>query len=192
MYSLNITSDILDEHLPKKFNQSDYIASMERKWYAIYTKPRWEKKLAERLEEKRIEHYLPLVKTLKLWSDRKKWVQEPLFKSYIFVNVNQEEYLSAIQTPGAVKYITFERKAVSIPPIQIEAIKTFLESGDELITDIPDMSIGDRVRVTRGSLKGLEGTLVEFHQKHRVRIMIDVIQQSLYIKVPVSQLQVLK
>ncbi|KKL65740.1 hypothetical protein LCGC14_2151960 [marine sediment metagenome] len=54
------------------------------------------------------------------------------------------------------------------------------------------MSIGDRVRVTRGSLKGLEGTLVEFHQKHRVRIMIDVIQQSLYIKVPVSQLQVLK
>ena len=63
---------------------------MERKWYAIYTKPRWEKKLAEKLEEKRIDHYLPMVKTLKLWSDRKKWVNEPLFKSYIFVHVTQD------------------------------------------------------------------------------------------------------
>jgi len=159
---------------------------MDRKWYAIYTKPRWEKKLAERLEEKRIEHYLPLVKTLKLWSDRKKWVQEPLFKSYIFVNVSDEEYLTAIQTPGAVKYITFERKAVSIPPVQIEAIKTFVDSGDELAGDSPDMNIGDRVRVIRGTLKGLEGTLVEFHQKHRVRIIIEGIQQSLHLKIPQS------
>ena len=164
---------------------------MERKWYAIYTKPRWEKKLAERLEEKRIEHYLPLVKTLKLWSDRKKWVQEPLFKSYIFVHVSNEEYLPAIQTPGAVKYITFERKAVSIPPLQIEAIKTFVESGDDMISDSPEMKIGDRVRVIRGTLKGLEGTLVEFHQKHRVRVMIEGIQQSLHIKIPRSFLSLL-
>jgi transcription antitermination factor NusG len=159
---------------------------MERKWYAIYTKPRWEKKLAERLEEKRIDHYLPMVKTLKLWSDRKKWVSEPLFKSYIFVHVSQDEYLSAIQTPGAVKYITIERKAVSIPPLQIEAIRTFLESGEDLISDSPDMKVGDRVAVNRGPLKGLEGTLVEFQHKHRVRIMIEGIQQSLHIKVPKS------
>ena len=161
---------------------------MERKWYAIYTKPRWEKKLAERLEEKRIEHYLPMVKTLKLWSDRKKWVQEPLFKSYIFVHVSQDEYLSAIQTPGAVKYITFERKAVSIPDIQIEAIRSFIDSGEDLFTDFPDMKVGDRVVVIRGPLKGLEGTLVEFQQKHRVRIMIEGIRQSLHIKVPQSLL----
>ncbi len=159
---------------------------MERKWYAIYTKPRWEKKLAVGLEEKGIDHYLPMVKTLKLWSDRKKWVTEPLFKSYIFVNVNQNEYLSAIQTPGAVKYITFERKAVSIPDLQIEAIRSFIESGEDLNTDSPDMKIGDRVAVIRGPLKGLEGTLVEFNQKHRVRIMIEGIRQSLYIKVPQS------
>ncbi len=159
---------------------------MERKWYAIYTKPRWEKKVADRLEEKEIEHYLPMVKTLKIWSDRKKWVQEPLFKSYIFVHVRKEEYLPAIQTPGAVRYITFEKKAVAIPPVQIEAIKTFVNSGEELISESADMKIGDRVSVTRGSLKGLEGTLVEFHNKHRVRIMIEGIRQSLHIKVPVS------
>jgi transcriptional antiterminator RfaH len=164
---------------------------MQRRWYAIYTKPRWEKKVAEWFEEKRIEHFLPLFKTLKIWSDRKKWVQEPLFKSYIFVYVNKDEYLSAIQTPGAVKYITIEGKPVSIPSIQIEAIKTFIESGDDLIIESPELKIGDRVQVIRGSLKGLEGTLVEFHQKHRVRVIIDCIQQSLHIKIPKSQLQVM-
>jgi transcription antitermination factor NusG len=165
---------------------------MGRKWYAIYTRPRWEKKLAERLEEKGIEHYLPMVKTLKLWSDRKKWVQEPLFKSYIFVHTSREEYLPAIQTPGAVKYISFEGKPVSIPDVQIEAIRTFIDSGEELLTDSPEMKIGDRVKVIRGPLKGLEGTLVEFHQKHRVRIMIEGIQQSLHIKVPQSFLSPVK
>ena len=159
---------------------------MERKWYAIYTRPRWEKKLAERLDEKNIGHYLPLVKTLKLWSDRKKWVQEPLFKSYIFVHVNEKEYLPAIQTPGAVKYISFEKKPVAIPPVQIEAIKTFVESGEETVLHLPEMKIGDRVRITRGSLKGLEGTLVEFHNKQRVRITIEGIKQSLHLKVPLS------
>jgi transcription antitermination factor NusG len=159
---------------------------VDRKWYAIYTKARWEKKLAEQLEEKGLEYYLPLVKTLKLWSDRKKWVQEPLFKSYIFVHVSDEEYLSAIQTPGAVRYISFEQKPVSIPPVQIEAIKTFIESGEGMEIDNPEMKIGDRIRVTRGPLKGLDGTLVEFQNKHRIRIMIEGIQQSLHIKIPLS------
>ena len=133
---------------------------MKKNWYAIYTKPRWEKKLAARLDEKGIENYLPLVKTLKIWSDRKKWVQEPLFKSYLFVRVDMKEYIPALQTLGAVKYVSFENKAVSIPPLQIEAVKTFVESGEDFLTDIPDIKIGDRVLIIRGSLMGLEGTLV--------------------------------
>jgi transcriptional antiterminator RfaH len=162
---------------------------MEKKWYAIYTKPRWEKKIAARLDEKEIENYLPLIKTLKIWSDRKKWIQEPLFKSYIFVHVDRQEFIPALQTPGAVKYVSFENKAVSIPPLQIEAVKTFIESGEDLQSDIPDIKIGDRVLIIRGSLKGLEGTLVKYHQKHRVRIMIDGIKQSLYLNLPLSHLQ---
>lgn len=161
---------------------------MNRRWYAIYTRPRWEKKLADGLEEQQIEHYLPLVKTLKRWSDRKKWVQEPLFKSYLFVHVGKEEYLPAIQTPGAVKYVKFENKAVAIPPLQIEAIRTFIESGEELLPDSAEIKIGDRVRIIRGPLSGLEGTLVEFHNKHRVRIIIEGIRQSLHLKVPLSLL----
>ena len=165
---------------------------MDKKWYAIYTRPRWEKKLAAGLEEKGIDNYLPLVKTLKIWSDRKKWVQEPLFKSYIFVHLSDREYISALQTPGAVKYVSFENKAVSIPPKQIEAVKAFVQSGEDHLTDMPDMKIGARVLIDRGSLKGLEGTLIEYQQKHRVRIMIDGIQQSLHFNLPRSHLKLLK
>ena len=160
-----------------------------KKWYAVYTKPRWEKKVAERLDEKRIENYLPMVKTLKQWSDRKKWVQEPLFKSYIFVHITENEYLPSLQTPGVVRYVTIGRERISIPPVQIEAVRQFIESGEDLLTDSPDMHVGDRVIVRRGPLNGLEGTLVEFHQKHRVRIMIEGIRQSLHIKVPMSFLE---
>lgn len=162
---------------------------VNKKWYAVYTKPRWEKKVAERLDEKGIENYLPLVKTLKLWSDRKKWVQEPLFRSYIFVHISENQYLSSLQTPGVVRYVTIARERISIPPVQIEAVRQFIESGDDILTDTPEMHVGDRVAVIRGPLKGLEGTLVEFHHKHRVRIMIEGIQQSLHIKVPMSFLK---
>jgi transcription antitermination factor NusG len=159
---------------------------MDRKWYAIYTKPRWEKKLAGNYAERGIEYYLPMVKTLKLWSDRKKWVQEPLFKSYIFVHVSRQEYIPALQAPGAVCYISFEGKAVSIPDVQIEAIRIFIESGEDPAMDSPEINPGDRIRVVRGPLKGLEGTLVEVQKKHRVRISIDGIQQSLHIRIPKS------
>ena len=161
----------------------------EKKWYAIYTRPRWEKKVAERLDEKKIENYLPLIKTLKQWSDRKKWIQEPLFRSYVFVHISEDQYLSSLQTPGVVKYVTFEKKRVSIPPVQIEAIRQFIESGDDLLSPSPEMHVGDRVVVMQGPLRGLEGTLVEFDQKHRVRIMIEGIRQSLHIKVPMSSLK---
>ena len=182
----------MDTTLEGDFVVKEKDKELETKWYAVYTRPRFEKQVLKGLLDQGIDGYLPLIKTMRQWSDRKKMVEVPLFSSYVFVNVNRRFYDEVLKTHGVVKYITFERKAVSIPPLQIEAIKTFIESGDDLITNTPDMKIGDRVRVTRGSLQGLEGTLVEFHQKHRVRIMIDVIQQSLHIKVPVSQLHVIK
>jgi len=162
---------------------------MDKFWYAIYTKPRWEKKVSQILNDKGIENYLPLQKTLKQWSDRRKLVTEPLFKSYVFVCIDHAQHLPTLQTPGVVRFITFERKAVSIPPLQIEAIKVFVETGEDMFSDIPEMEIGDRVVVTRGSLKGLEGTLVQISNKHRMRIMIEGIQQSLHLKMPASYLE---
>ena len=164
----------------------------DKNWYALYTKPRWEKKISHLLDEKRIENYLPLQKVLKQWSDRKKWIQEPLFRSYIFVHILPDEHLSTLQTAGVVRFVSFERKAVMILPVQIEAIKTFVQTGEECVDDSPDVRTGDRVVVVRGSLKGLEGRLVQISKKKRLRIMIEGIQQSLHIKVPLSYIRLLE
>ncbi len=164
----------------------------EKKWYAIYTKPRWEKKVARLLDDKKIENYLPLQKTLKQWSDRRKWVHEPLFRSYVFVYIIQNEYLPTLQTPGVVRFVTFERRPVAIPPVQIEAIKVFIATGEEMIQETEDMNVGDRVIVTRGPLKNLEGSLVYISKKKRVRVMIEGIQQALHIKVPINYLKKIK
>jgi transcription antitermination factor NusG len=165
---------------------------VEKKWYALYTKPRWEKKVSQLLDERRIENYLPLQKIMKQWSDRKKWIQEPLFRSYIFVHISSDEYLPTLQTSGVVRFVTFEKKAVVIPPVQIDAIKTYVQTGEEMIIESPDVKTGDRVVVVRGSLKGLEGTLVQIYKKKRLRIMIEGIQQSLHIKIPLSHIRVIK
>ena len=84
-------------------------------WYAVYTKPGSEKKLADRLNEKGIEAYLPMRRTLKQWSDKKKMVDEQLITSYVFVHVFQKNYLTELNTPGAVKYIRFCGKPFVIP-----------------------------------------------------------------------------
>ena len=88
--------------------------------------------------------------------------------------------------------MSFENKAVSIPPVQIEAIKIFIESGEDLLANVPELKTGDRVQVIHGSLQGLQGTLVEFQQKKRVRIIIDGIQQSLHLNLPLSHLKPVK
>src|ERR1017187_6919584 len=92
-------------------------------WYAVYTKPRSEKKLAMRLNEKSIEAYVPLRKTLKQWSDRKKMVEEPMISSYVFVNVSKENYFEVLNTPGAVRFIWFSGKPAIIPEKQIRNLK---------------------------------------------------------------------
>ena len=158
-------------------------------WYAIYTNPRSEKAAHRALLEKGINVYLPLVKTLRQWSDRKKKVEEPLFRSYLFVSITKAEYFKVLNTPGVVRYITFEGRAVPIPQNQIDAIKYFLETE---ITDeegLTGFEPGTLVEITRGTLMGLQGKLVEERGKHRVKVVIEAIGKSISITIPKGQLK---
>src|SRR5919206_3366358 len=98
----------------------------EKKWYAIYTKPRWEKKVAELLTKKGIENYCPLNKVTRQWCDRKKTVHEPLFTSYVFVYVTQAEHLAVKQTNGFVTFVFWLGKPAVIRDEEIKTIKQFL------------------------------------------------------------------
>jgi len=139
------------------------------KWYAIYTRSRSEKKLYDELVEKGVECYLPLKRELRVWSDRKKWVESPLFTSYVFVRVSEREYYDALSSTWAARYVCFGGKAVPIPETQIAALKLFLADNKrnvELTSD--SMKKGDQLEVTIGPLKGVQGELVQLRGKHRI------------------------
>ncbi len=139
------------------------------RWYAIYTRSRSEKKLYSELEEKGIEVYLPLKKELRVWSDRKKWVESPLFTSYLFVKVSDREYYEAINSCWSVRYVCFESRAVPIPDSQIESLKLFLEDTKRNV-ELTKHSLkkGDYLEVTFGPLKGVRGELLQLRGKQRI------------------------
>jgi len=164
---------------------------MQKHWYAIYTKPRSEKRVAELLSQQSIENYLPLVKSVRQWSDRKKTVELPLFSSYIFVHIDEKEYFTVIKVHGIVKFVSFEKKKVAVPDYQIEAIRKYVETGEELIANEGNYTIGKRVKVTRGGMKGLQGRLVEVLGKQRVKVEIESIQKSLFLLIPLGSLEII-
>ena len=163
--------------------------SPEKSWYALYTRSRAEKQINELLIRAGFDTYLPLQKVLKQWSDRKKWVEVPLFRSYIFVHVSPSEYYGVLNTPGAVRYISFEGKAVAIPPQQIEAIRQFVDTG-QLLPDV-ELSIipGTMVEIIAGPMKGISGELLEILGKKKVRIEIDGLGQSVFLELPASHIR---
>jgi len=164
---------------------------MNKTWFAIYVKSRSEKKVALALEDHGIAFYLPLIRVLKQWSDRKKWVEEPLFKSYIFVEIEEIQYYEVLQVPGVVRYITFEKKAVPIRTAQIEAIKYFLDEKTPEFDAEQKWEKGHQVEVISGSMTGLIGQLVDVKGKHKVSITIDAINRSILIQIPKTKLRII-
>ncbi len=162
----------------------------ESNWYAVYVKSRTEKKVALELTHNGIKNYLPMVKHLKQWSDRKKWVEEPLFRSYIFVHIDENQHYNVLQSMGVVKYISFDGKAVPIPQAQIEAIKYYLEESDPENINDSNWKLGKKVEVISGSMTGLLGNLVEVHGKHKVKVEIEAVGSSLIIYIPKNKLRV--
>ena len=155
-----------------------------KEWFAIYVKSRYEKKVSNRLNEIGVESFLPLITRMKQWSDRKKKVEEPLFRSYIFVRISQDEYYNVLHCDGVVKFVCFEGKATIVPENQILAIKEYLNDKD--IHDIEydnDFKEGQLVRIKTGHLKGLVGRFAEIRGKHRLIINIEVVGKSLPINV---------
>ena len=131
-------------------------------WYAVYTKPRWEKKVAQLLEEKGIVNYCPLNKVIKQWSDRKKLILEPLFKSYVFVRVEESAKWDLKKISGVLNFVYWLGKPAKIKDEEIETIRKFLnEFSDVKITELPSLQINSKVRVKQGVLMNYQGVLVE-------------------------------
>lgn len=162
-------------------------------WYALYTKANSEKRLFENLKEKNIECYLPFRKVLKVWSDRKKWVEEPLFRSYIFVKVSHKEFFNVLSSAGAVCYISFGGRAQSIPETQINSIKTFLaQSEHEITVSHERIQKGVSVEVLFGAFKGISGEVVNVLGQSRILVRIDSMNCSLYANISKEEIKLLE
>jgi len=161
-----------------------------KKWYAIYTRSRNEKKVATLFDREDIEYYLPLIERVKIWSDRKKKVDEPLFPSYIFVYITEQEHLKVLKTIGVVRFISIGGQKVSIRPVQIEAIRKYADTGEEFLLNEEDYIVGKRVKVVIGGMKGLEGKLVEVLGKQIVKVEIEAIGQSVFLRIPKGSLEI--
>lgn len=156
----------------------------EEKWYAVYTRPRAEKQVHQRLNESGIETYLPLQKTYRIWSDRKKLVEKPLLSSYVFVKTIRHNFPIVYKINGVVKFISFEGQPVSIPQNQIDILRLLIDSDAEIEVNSERYAPGDKVEVISGSLIGLTGDLIKIGSHNRVVIRIDKLDQNLILKIP--------
>lgn len=163
------------------------------KWYAVYTKVNQEKNINKCLIQERIECYLPLKKTLRNWSDRKIWVEEPFFRSYIFVCVSNIEFFKVINTPGVINYVMFGGKAQTIPESQIENIKRFIEQYErEVVVSREKIDKGQLAKVLYGPFKGMEGEVIKVCNNYRIVIRIDALGCNLYANISKDEIQKIK
>ncbi|MCX6187877.1 MAG: UpxY family transcription antiterminator [Bacteroidetes bacterium] len=163
----------------------------KKKWYLLYTKPRNEKKVNTELQIRGFETYLPIQKTLKQWSDRKKMVEEPLFKSYLFINTTLSFYYDILNVNGIVKFVNFEKSPVVVNENEIKIIKQML--GTEMFLDVVNEKLiqGSKVEVIAGPMIGVKGNIVEYRSKNQIIINLISIQQDIVINVPHNLLKIL-
>lgn len=151
-------------------------------WYAIWTASRHEKVANEELSKKGLETFLPLVKVLSQWKDRRKIIEKPLFPGYFFVHTSMENRLTILKTRGVAQIVGIHNTPVSIPDQQIENIRILMTSN--LKSDPhPFLKIGQRVRVKTGALQGCEGILIRKKNITTLVLSIELLQQAVSVEV---------
>jgi transcription antitermination factor NusG len=153
-------------------------------WYGLQTRPRHEKVVAQRLEERGVTTFLPLVKEEHRWSDRKKSVQVPLFGCYVFARFtpNRTERLRVLRVEGVFGMVGARGEGTPIPDDQIDAVRSLITGGLPWSSH-PFLKIGQRVRIRSGALNGLEGVLTSRNGDRTLVISVDAIQRSLAVRV---------
>lgn len=150
-------------------------------WYALYTKPRWEKKVAAGLQARGLVAYLPLNRTLKQWSDRKKWVELPLLPSYVFVQVAPEEEGRVRLVEGVINYVYWLGKKAVIRDAEMEALKDFVGRYQHIQLQKLEYRPGDKIELETGPFKGKEATVTAVKGK-RVELVLEALGMKLVVQ----------
>lgn len=156
------------------------------KWYPVYTQPRAEKTTYTALINKGIEAYLPLQRRLKQWSDRKKWVEEPLIKSYIFVHIAEHAQAEVLMTRGVSRFIYFSGKITPMPNRQIEDLKLLMGSSLNLEITEENLQPGEKVMIKAGPLKGINGEVIAYRSQKQLLLRLENLGCSIIVNMPAA------
>jgi len=158
-------------------------------WYALRVRSRHEKKIAALLEQKGIEISLPLLQVTRQWSDRKKLIQVPLFRGYVFTCIPlQLKRFEVLQTTGAVAFSGIAGKIKAIPDEQMYWLEKVLHAGEDIRPE-RDFPAGQRVRVIHGPWRGIEGIVQETRANARLIIWFDALMQGMSVNMDVALLE---
>lgn len=156
-------------------------------WQVIYTYPKFEKKVNQKLEQLKIHSFLPMHEVIRQWSDRKKKLKVPLFPNYLFVKVSNVEKWKVSAIAGVVKFINDNGKSSFVSDRVISSIKKACSKSIEVVNQV--YKTGDPVNVVSGPLMGVQGTLVEWKGKSKLVISIDMLKQSILVEVNPEDLE---
>ncbi|MGB9615648.1 MAG: UpxY family transcription antiterminator [Candidatus Kryptoniota bacterium] len=165
--------------------------ALDRKWHVIYVITRHEKKVFEELVKREIEAYLPMRKELHDWSDRKKWVEVPLFPSYVFVKACSSEYESIYNVKSFLKFVTFNGRPCVVPEWQIDGVRNIIKCYPTDVEVLEGSYRGMWAEITSGPLTGLQGEIIELVNGKTFIIRIEGIDKIIGVRVPVGGVRVL-
>ncbi len=151
-------------------------------WYAAYTCAKHEKRVAQQLDERRIESFLPTYKSVRRWKDRKKVLELPLFPSYIFVQIDAHNKLDLLRLPGVIGLVTFQGRPAVVATSEIENLRHGLTDRGA-VQPHPYLKEGRRVRVRSGAMAGVEGVLLRKRDRARLVLSISLLQRSVSVDI---------
>jgi len=160
-------------------------------WHVIYTRGRYEKRIAEQITEQGIEIFFPLVKQLRQWKDRKKWVEIPLFPNYIFVKADEKILSEILHINGVLKSVNSYGKPVTVSNKQMSSISKLIHETQypEVEFNLPE--IGSDIKIISGPLKGISGKLMQRKGKHKICIAIEAINASILVDIDPKLIKIL-
>jgi transcription antitermination factor NusG len=163
----------------------------ELHWFAAHTSANHEKRVAEQLVVRSVEHFLPLYQSVRRWSDRRVELQLPLFPGYVFVRLALCDRLRVLQVPGVAKLVGSNGTPSALPREEIDALRTSLANGGRTQPH-PYLTVGRRVRVKAGPLAGMEGILVKRKNRARFVMTVELIQRAMAIEIDEADLDAVR
>ena len=169
------------------------VEANNRNWFVVQTKPRNERKVEQQIIARDIEVFLPLITSIRYWSDRKKKIQVPLFSGYLFVHATEEERVLAIKNNvGALRYLFYEKRPARLTEEEINNIILSLKEPERVKVERSSVCKGDLVMITRGAFAGMKGLVTEIRGNYKLTVNIYELSMSLNIVLNPNEVELLK